>query len=185
MFFTPNARNDNAYVQNFFLVCLAQIQITDNFSQTVFLAVQDSSIGDIVTDSLTHSLTQWDTFCFLTLKSDPRDQWPLRHLITVMRKHDLTNILKIFDKFDKFDNFWQFCQFLTIFDNFDNFWQLWPFLQFVYNFDNGRQFWQFRQLLLPFWHLKRQSWRLVTFETLIKIQTIENLNSWQSLWPDN
>ena len=33
--------------------------------------------------------------------------------------------------------------------------------------------------------LKRQSWRLVTFEILITVLTIENLNSWQSLIPDN
>ena len=32
---------------------------------------------------------------------------------------------------------------------------------------------------------KRQSCRLVTIETLITILTIENLNSWQSLLPDN
>ena len=31
----------------------------------------------------------------------------------------------------------------------------------------------------------RQSCRLVTIETLITIFTIENLNSWQSLFPDN
>ena len=31
----------------------------------------------------------------------------------------------------------------------------------------------------------RQSWRLVTFETLITILTIETLNSWQFLLPDN
>ena len=48
-------------------------------------------------------------------------------------------------------------------------------------FDNWWQFSQFRQLLLPFWQLKRQSWRLVTFETLFTILTIEDLDSWQSL----
>ena len=42
-----------------------------------------------------------------------------------------------------------------------------------------------QSLLLPFWQLKIQSWRLVTFETLITILTIENLNSWQSLLSDN
>ena len=43
-----------------------------------------SSIGDLVTDSL----TQW--LLILTLQSDPRDLWPLWHLIRVMRRHDLT-----------------------------------------------------------------------------------------------
>ena len=78
-------------------------------------AVHNSSIGDLVTESLTHLL-------FLTLKSDPRDQWPLRHLITVMKKHDLTNILTMLNFFDNLwqfltisDNFWQFLTILTIF----------------------------------------------------------------------
>ena len=44
--------------------------------------------------SLSHSLSQ--SLLLLTLQSDPRDLWPLRHLIRVMRKHDLTNILTIF-----------------------------------------------------------------------------------------
>ena len=97
-----------------------------------FLAVQNSSIGDLVTDSVSHSLTHgtftfdiqratqetcdiWDNWsvwwgditwlkmtflpAYLTtylptylppLQSDPRDLWPLRHLIRVMKRHDLT-----------------------------------------------------------------------------------------------
>ena len=78
----------------------------------VILAVQTesvySSICGIVPHSLSESLSQ---FWFLTLKSDPRDLWPLKHLIRVMRKHDLTNILTIFCwqfwQFSKFDIFWQ------------------------------------------------------------------------------
>ena len=120
-------------------------------------------LTDWVTESLSH-------FCFLTLKSDPRDQWPLRHLITVMRKHDLTNILTIVDNFfnfllfftifdnfcnfltilTTFDNFYNFLTILTIFDNSDNFWQcltifdnVWQFLTILTIFDNFWQFWQF------------------------------------------
>ena len=64
-----------------------------------------------------HSLSDWVThFLFLTLKIDPRDQWPLRHLITVMRKHDLTNILTNLNFFEIFENFWQYWQF------FDHLW---------------------------------------------------------------
>ena len=94
-----------------------------------FLAVQNSSIGDIVTHSVTDWLTHfyfWHTTsnkilnpreknvffscpeqlnrthclsvrrapltirAFTTLQSDPRDLWPLGHLIRVMRRHDLT-----------------------------------------------------------------------------------------------
>ena len=53
----------------------------------------------------------------------------------------------------------EFWKFWIFFDNFDNCWQIWQFL--------------------------KQSCRLVTIETLITILTIENLNSWQSLLPDN
>ena len=53
----------------------------------VFLAVQNSSIGDLVTNSLTDSLR---VLLLLTLQSDPRDLRRLRHLIRVMKRHDLT-----------------------------------------------------------------------------------------------
>ena len=52
-----------------------------------FLAVQNSSIGDLVTHWLTHSVRY---FYFCHTKSNPRDLLPLRHLIRVMRRHDLT-----------------------------------------------------------------------------------------------
>ena len=46
------------------------------------------------------SLTDSQYFYFWHTKSDPRDFWPLRHLIRVMRKHDLTNIvLFVFNEF--------------------------------------------------------------------------------------
>ena len=49
-----------------------------------------------MTHSLTHWLTDWlSDLLILTLQSDPRDLWPLRHLIRVMKKHDLTNIFWI------------------------------------------------------------------------------------------
>ena len=64
-------------------------------SNLTFLAVQYSSIGDLVTDWL----TDWDTFWFWHTKSDPRDLWPLRHLIRVMRRHDLRKSLTILEIF--------------------------------------------------------------------------------------
>ena len=60
---------------------------THEFMIDLFLAVQNSSIGDLVTNSLTHSLT---VLLLLTLLSDPRDLWPLRYLFRVMRRHDMT-----------------------------------------------------------------------------------------------
>ena len=127
------------------------------FNFCTFLAVQNSSIGDIVTHS--------QYFYFWHTKSNPRDLWPLRHLIRVSKWWGnmtwptfwqlvtiltfltvffyifFLKILKIFNNFDNFrqfwqlstifknvDNFWQFLQLLTIFDNIDNFWQYWQFL---------------------------------------------------------
>ena len=54
-----------------------------------FLAVQNRSVGDLVPWSvgwapLTIRVTT-------TLQSDPRNLWPLRHLIRVIMRHDLTN----------------------------------------------------------------------------------------------
>ena len=55
---------------------------------TFFLAVQNSSICDLVAHWLTDSLSD---ILILTLQSGSRDLWPLRHLIRVMRWHDQTN----------------------------------------------------------------------------------------------
>ena len=141
-----------------------------------------------MTLSLTHWLTDWLTdslshFCFLTLKSDPRDHWPLRHLITVMRKHDLTNILTIFDNFD---NFWQFLTILTIFDNFDNFWQFLTILTIMTTFDNFWQFmWSFQcfwKFLWPeTWHLRHwlHFWQLRTTTLTITLWPLNREWWWQ------
>ena len=92
----------------------------------------------------------------------PRPLWPLRHLIRVMRKHDLTNILTNFWQF--LHLFWHFSTILTIltiltiFDSLNNFWEFWHFWQFLqfltffyiffwqfstifYNFDNFDNIW--------------------------------------------
>ena len=62
--------------------------VTNITNITSFLAVHNSSLGDLVTHSLTDCQTDWVTFWFWNirqLKSEPRDLWPLRHLIRVMR----------------------------------------------------------------------------------------------------
>ena len=53
-----------------------------------FLAVQNSSIGDIVPWSL--GLTELTIRVFTSLQSNPTHLWPLGHLIKVTRRHDLT-----------------------------------------------------------------------------------------------
>ena len=58
-----------------------------------------------LTHWLTHWLTDWQYFYFWHTKSAPRDLWPLRHLIRVMRRHDLTI-------------FWQLWTFFGIFGTF-------------------------------------------------------------------
>ena len=58
------------------------------YRNSSFLAVQNSSIGLIVRPLV--ALAPLTIKAFTTLQSDPRDLWPLRHLIRVMRRHDLT-----------------------------------------------------------------------------------------------
>ena len=75
-----------------------------------------------MTLSLTHTFWFWHT------KSDPRDLWPLRHLIRVIKKTWSDQHFDIFFTSIDFDNFWQFLIILTvfllsilrIFDNFGN-----------------------------------------------------------------
>ena len=81
--------------------------------------------------SLTHSLTE--DFYFWHSKSDPIDLWPLRHLIRLIKKHNLTNIFNLFEIFE-------ILTILTFFENqlivdnlksltdFDNFLQCWYLL---------------------------------------------------------
>ena len=75
---------DTAWVQN--------IHVLNNvtvFSADLFLAVQNSSLGNLVTHWLTVP------FIFGIQRAiRPRDLWPLRHLVRVMRRHDLTKNLK-------------------------------------------------------------------------------------------
>ena len=84
-----------------------------------------------------HSLTDYKEVLLFDIqtpsKSDPRDLWPLRHLIRVMRRHDMT----IF--FWQFWYFWQFWKLLTIFKNIDIYW---PILTIIDNLDL-LLFWQF------------------------------------------
>ena len=63
-------------------ICMKGCKVT----LVAFLAVHNSSIGDLVTHSVSQSVSQ--SLLLLSLQSDPRDLWPLRHLIRVMRKHD-------------------------------------------------------------------------------------------------
>ena len=62
-----------------------------------FLAVQNSSIGLIVPPAPLRVLL------LLTLQTEPRDLWPLRHLIRVMNRHDLTEKIDK-DKYTDKDN---------------------------------------------------------------------------------
>ena len=70
-----------------------------------------SSFFSSIDDLVTHWLTDWG----LSKMSNPRDLWPLRHLLRVMRKHDLTNISTTLKFSDYFEICWQFWQLLTSF----------------------------------------------------------------------
>ena len=74
-----------------------------------FIFFQNSSIGDLVP-----CLLAWAPLTireFTTLQSDPRDLWPLRHLIRGMRRHNTTYLQFLMTIFD--DN-WE-PEFMTIF----------------------------------------------------------------------
>jgi len=125
--------------------------------------------------SLTDSLTQSGPYK-LTFKEQPKriatfetfdqsvgETWPDLHLNNLWHFWLLLTIfLTISTIFQNFDNLSQFLTMFTIYTFF-------YILTIFYNL--WQLFWQFWQLLRQ---LKRQSWRLVIFETLI---TIENLNS--------
>ena len=82
-------------------------------------------------DLVTNSLTDWVShFYFCHTKSNPRDLRPLRHLIRVMRRHDLTadfrrifRFLENFQIFGRFSDFWKIFRFLEDFKNFGRFWE--------------------------------------------------------------
>ena len=117
---------------------------------TISLPVQNSSIGD--------SLTHWVSH-HLILVLDPGDLWLLRHLIRVMGKHDMTNILTNSDFlgtiFDNFENLLQllqylnlnFCSFLTaVLQSWQfcccNFYNVWHFC--FDNLENFYKCWKFQ-----------------------------------------
>ena len=84
--------------------------------------------------------------------------------------------------FDNILEFWWFLTFfltiLTIFDNFDHFWQFMTTETLFKNFDN-----------IENWHNFWQCWKSKTVLETCDIwdtdYNYENLNSWQSLLPDN
>ena len=59
-----------------------------SFFSTLFLAVQNSSIGDLGRPLASWSGTTNNQSLHST--TDPRDLWPFRHLIRMMSRHDLT-----------------------------------------------------------------------------------------------
>ena len=70
----------------------------------LFLAVQNSSIGDLVTHSVR-------VLFLLTLQIDLRDLWPLRHLI----RQKIFRFLEDFEIFGRFLDFWKKFRFLEDF----------------------------------------------------------------------
>ena len=133
-------------------------------------------------------------------RSNPEDLWPLRHLIRVIRRHDLTKKIPTYqhtypptylptsltehpqrairetcDLWDIWSEWWRY--------------MTWP-RKYLPTYLPTYLF-TYLPTHLPTYlpplqnTLKEQSQRLVTFETLITILTIENLNPWQSLLSDN
>ena len=116
----------------------------------------------------------------------------MRHLIRVMRGHELTNKIMmtmtktnrvtrghgLTNKMTKTNRLREHLQRATLetCDLWDIWSEWWGDMTWPVQIQR-----QIQRQLQRQWH--RQSQRLVTFETLITILTIENLNSWQSLLP--
>ena len=105
-----------AYFFPLFIHCLLTTLCSQHCISLYFLTVQNSSIGNLVTHWVGQWVSEWVTL-ILTLQSDPRDFWPLRHLIRVMR-HDLTR-KKDKDK-DKQKEQWLTCDIWDTDYNWDN-----------------------------------------------------------------
>ena len=104
----------------------------------------------------------FNTWAVLNIFSCPEqlNRWPCHWLNFFLQFwHFLTTLTT----FDNFWEFWQFLRVLTIFESFDNFWQFFDI------------FWQFLTILTIFWSFLQFS-TMSTFEILITILTIENLN---------
>ena len=86
---TSNQSNKGQSASSAFLD-VGKVDLTKLGWHYIFLAVQNSSIGDLVPCLLCLTLTPLTIRVFTTLQSEPSDLWPLRHLIRVTRKHDLT-----------------------------------------------------------------------------------------------
>ena len=99
------------------------------------------------------NMTEWATFCYLTLKSNPEicDLWKIW---SVMRKHDMTNINQIFL------HLWQLVQFLHFF------FTILVILTFVENLEN---FWQFRQFF-------------TTLTIFLQSLTIDNISKFSTMF---
>ena len=117
-----------------------------------FLAIQNSSIGDLVNHSLSHSVT---VLLLLTNKEQPQR---LATFETSDQRDDLTNILTMFHNFLQFLTIWilflticnNFCQLSTTIDTFDNFCLFLLFFDKFYYFDNVDNFGHFFLAMLNF-----------------------------------
>ena len=117
-------------------------------------------------------------------KSDPRDLWPLRHLIRMMRRHDLTKKsqwqrqIQRQRQWHKINTFREHLQRAVpqTCDLCDIWQERW-----------GDITWQKKTMTKKNTNTVREHPErdLRDFETVITILTIGNLISWQSLLPDN
>ena len=103
-----------------------------------FLAVHNSSIGDLVTDSLTDSVTNF-YFWHYRVTLETCDLWDIWS--EGWGNMTWPTFLQCFDNFDNFWTFFDnFLTFFTIFNNVDDFWQFWPFSTILTIFDNLNNF---------------------------------------------
>ena len=101
----------------------------------------------------------------------------MRHFLTILTIYDIFwKIFRFFGKFSDFlkkSDFWKIFRFLEnfqIFGRFSDFWKIFRFLEDFQIFGKFSDFWETTTAT-------KTILGLVTFETLITIMTIENLNS--------
>ena len=97
-------------------------------SDRIFLAVHNSSIGDLVTDSLTQDFYFWHyrvTLENCDLWDIWSEWWGNMTWPTFWQFSRILTILTIFDNFDNCGLVWTIFESFNIFDNLDNFWQFW------------------------------------------------------------
>ena len=109
----------------------------------------------------------WHSWQFWTILTIVDKFWPFDNL---EKKLQVQQFWHLFSENGQFGFFHNFCNFENVCKKFSKFSKILKIAKPIF-------LTILRIVFLPVWQLQRQFWRLATFETLITILTIENLNS--------